>query len=230
MVKKLSIIIPVFNEEKTIKKVLESVLSQDIGGWEKEVIVIDDHSTDGTREILRQFLDRIRIFQHGKNLGKGAALRTGFKAAVGEMIIVQDADLEYNPNDWPKMIIELEKNPDIGAIFGSRELDPKRKGYWHYILGVRFLAFLINFIFKSSLTDPYTCYKLFHSQIIKNLVLESSGFEIEAEITTKILKQGGRIKEVPISYHPRKFSEGKKIRAIDGMIGIWTIIKYWLKS
>ncbi|MBU4350771.1 glycosyltransferase family 2 protein [Candidatus Parcubacteria bacterium] len=226
---KLSIIIPVFNEEKTIKKVLESVLKQDIGNWEKEIIVIDDHSNDDTAEILKQFLDRIKIFQHGKNLGKGSALRTGFGVATGEAIIIQDADLEYSPDDWPKMLAELEKSSDISAVFGSREMNPERKGYWHYVLGVRFLAFLINFLFKSNLTDPYTCYKLFRAELIKGILLESNGFEIEAEMTVKILKQGGKIKEVPINYYPRKFSEGKKIRVKDGLVGIWTIIRYWLK-
>ncbi len=227
--KTLSIIIPVFNEEKTIKKVLESVLNQNISGWDKEIIVVDDCSTDGTGEILKQFLDRIRIFQHSKNLGKGSALRTGFETATGEAIIIQDADLEYSPSDWLKMLAELEKNPDISAVFGSREMNSERKGYWHYVLGVRFLAFLINLFFKSSLTDPYTCYKLFRSELIKKIPLESSRFEIEDEMTIKILKQGNKIKEVPISYYPRKFSQGKKIRVKDGLIGIWTIIKYWLK-
>ncbi|MBU4466677.1 glycosyltransferase family 2 protein, partial [Patescibacteria group bacterium] len=165
----------------------------------------------------------------GKNLGKGSALRTGFGVATGEAIIIQDADLEYSPDDWPKMLAELEKSSDISAVFGSREMNPERKGYWHYVLGVRFLAFLINFLFKSNLTDPYTCYKLFRAELIKGILLESNGFEIEAEMTVKILKQGGKIKEVPINYYPRKFSEGKKIRVKDGLVGIWTIIRYWLK-
>lgn len=227
--KTLSIIIPVFNEEKTIKKVLESVLKQDIGNWKKEIIVINDHSTDNTTQVLKSFLDKIKILQHGKNLGKGSALKTGFEAATGDAIIIQDADLEYDPNDWSKMIIELEKDASLSAIFGSREMSPKRKGYWHYVLGVRFLAFLINFLFKSNLTDPYTCYKLFRADLFKKIPLKSNGFEIEAEMTVKILKQRGKIKEVPINYYPRKFSEGKKIRFRDGLVGIWIIIKYWLK-
>lgn len=225
----LSIIIPVFNEEKTIEKVLEKVLAQEIGDWQKEVIVVDDDSSDGTAQKLKPFFDRIRVFKHGQNQGKGVALRTGFSAARGEAIIIQDADQEYDPADWPRLLKTLEENPELSAVYGSRELNPERRGYWPYVLGVRFLTFLINLLFGSSLTDAYTGYKLFQAEAIKSINLESSGFEIEAEMTAKILKRGGQIKEVSISYRPRSFSEGKKIRAKDGLKGIWTILKYWRK-
>lgn len=227
--KKLSVIIPVFNEEKTIVQAIERVLAQEIGDWQKEIIVVDDGSFDGTREILKPFFDKVRVFQHGKNLGKGTALRTGFAAATGQAIIVQDADLEYDPADWPKLLKELEENPGVGAVYGSRELSPKRRGYSHYVLGVRFLAVLINLLFGSKLTDPYTCYKLLWSETAKEMLIESNGFEVEAEITVKLLRSGKKIREVPIQYYPRRFSEGKKIRAKDGFIAIWTIIKHRLR-
>ncbi|MDP2926823.1 MAG: glycosyltransferase family 2 protein [bacterium] len=227
--KKLSIIIPVFNEEKTIEKVLEKVLTQGIGDWEKEVIVVDDDSSDGTAQKLEPFFERVRVFKHGRNQGKGAALRTGFSAAQGQAIIIQDADLEYDPADWPRLLKTLEENPELSAVYGSRELNPERRGYWPYVLGVRFLTFLINLLFGSQLTDAYTGYKLFRGEAIKSINLESHGFEIEAEITVRLLKSGRQIKEAPISYRPRSFAEGKKIHAKDGLIGIWTILKYWLK-
>lgn len=225
----LTVIIPVFNEEKTIEEVLNKVLAQAIGEWQREVIVIDDDSSDGTSKKLELFFDRVRVFKHGRNQGKGVALQTGFSVAQGEAIIIQDADLEYDPADWPPLLRALEENPEAAAVYGSRELSPERRGYLPYVLGVRFLTFLVNLLFGSRLTDAYTGYKLFRAEAIKSINLEGRGFEIEAEITVKILKRGGRIKEVPISYRPRPFSEGKKIRAKDGLIGIWTILKYRLR-
>ena len=225
---KLSIIIPVFNEEKTIVQVLEKVLAQAIGEWQKEVIVIDDDSSDGTSKKLEPFFDQVRVFKHAQNQGKGAALQTGFDVARGEAIIVQDADLEYDPADWPRLIRALEENPELAAVYGSRELSPERREYFPYVLGVKFLTFLINLLFGSRLTDAYTGYKLFRAEAIKSINLESRGFEIEAEITVKLLRGGFQIKEVPIHYRPRSFSEGKKIRARDGLRGIWTILKYRL--
>lgn len=229
MQKKLSIIIPVFNEEKTIGAVLKSVLSQETGDWSKEIIVVDDGSIDGTEKIINGFSEKIRILKHQKNLGKGRALATGIKAATGNAVIVQDGDLEYSPSDWPLMLNALENNPEITAVYGSREINSKRKGYFIYVLGVRFLTFLNNFLFRSNLTDIYTCYKLVRADFIKNIKIESKGFEIEVEITCKILKNKGIIREVPISYFPRTFLQGKSIRFKDGLIGLITILKYWLK-
>lgn len=227
MNKKLSIIIPVFNEEKTIKDAIKRVLLQELNGWQKEIIVIDDGSTDNTQKELENFSDKIFVARHNKNLGKGAALRSGFAKCSGSAVIIQDADLEYSSADWPIMLEELEKNPDIVAIFGSRELNNKRKGYFLCILGVRILTFLVNFLFHSKLTDIYTCYKLMRADFIKKIKLKSNGFEIEAEITCKILKNKGVIKEVPISYFPRTYKQGKHIRIKDEFLGIKTILKYW---
>jgi glycosyltransferase involved in cell wall biosynthesis len=231
MVKKLSIIIPVLNEEATLKKVLEQVSQAPVLEYEKEIIVVDDGSTDRTGEILDDSKERFSsiILRHDKNLGKGAALQTGLKAVTGQAVIIQDADLEYDPQDWPKLLKELDQ-PNIGAIYGSRNINPEKRGYFHYVLGVWFLALVNNFLFGSKLTDTYTCYKLFPADLIKSIPLESNGFEIEAEVTAKILKRGLVIKEVPIKYSPRKFFQGKKIRFKDGLRGLWTIIKYWIKK
>ncbi|MDP2945990.1 MAG: glycosyltransferase family 2 protein [bacterium] len=223
--KKLSVIIPVFNEEKTIEKVINTVWQQPLENWEKEIIVVNDCSTDNTGKILDDLKNKFDfiLLKHQKNSGKGTAIKTALSRATGGYVIVQDADLEYNPADWPKMLKELE-NPKIKVVFGSREMNSKRRGYFHYVLGVRFLTFLTNRLFGGNLTDIYTCYKLISSELIKSLNLSSSGFEIEAEITTKILKRGIKIKEVPINYFPRSFKEGKKIRIYDGLIGVWTIL------
>ncbi|MEK7178270.1 MAG: glycosyltransferase family 2 protein [Patescibacteria group bacterium] len=223
--KKLSVIIPVFNEEKTIEKVINTVWQQPLENWEKEIIVVNDCSTDNTEKILDDLKNKFDfiLLKHQKNSGKGTAIKTALPRAAGGYVIVQDADLEYDPADWPKMLKELE-NPKIKVVFGSREMNSKRRGYFHYVLGVRFLTFLTNRLFGGNLTDIYTCYKLIPSELIKSLNLSSSGFEIEAEITTKILKRGIKIKEVPINYFPRSFKEGKKIRIYDGLIGVWTIL------
>ncbi|MBI4120203.1 MAG: glycosyltransferase family 2 protein [Parcubacteria group bacterium] len=228
MPNKLSILIPAFNEEKTIEAVLEKVAAQDFGGWSKEIIVVDDGSTDSSKIKIQnsklQFkIQNLRLIVHDKNRGKGAAIRTGVKEADGDAVIVQDADLEYDPADIKRLLDELDHGASV--VFGSRELQPERRGYWHDVLGVRFLTWLVNLFFGSKLTDVYTCYKLFRAEVIKGINIESRGFELEMELTVKTLKMGYRIKEVPIHYYPRKFSEGKKIRAQDGLKGIWTLLK-----
>jgi len=225
--KKLSIIIPILNEESTIEEILEQVESAPIFNYEKEIIVINDGSSDSTKKILKNLKEKYNliILEHQKNMGKGKALQTGFEAVTGDAVIIQDADLEYNPNDWRLLLKKLNR-PKIGAVYGSRNINPEKKGYFHYVLGVKFLTFLNNLLFRTKLTDIYTCYKLFPAHLIKSIKLNSYGFEIEAEITAKILKRGLLIKEVPIQYTPRKFKQGKKIRFKDGLIGIWTIVKY----
>ncbi len=214
---KLSIIIPVYNEEKTIEEVLKRVKRAPCLNYEKEIIIVDDGSTDNLK--LRE--PSAKIVRHRQNLGKGAAIRTGLGLASGEAVIIQDADLEYDPEDWQKM---LKKFDGESAVYGSRNINPKRKGYFHCVLGVKFLTGLTNLLFQAKLTDIYTCYKLMPLEIIKSLDLKSNGFEIEAEMTAKLLKKRVKIKEVPISYNPRQFKEGKKIRVKDGIIGFWTIL------
>ncbi|MBU1292190.1 glycosyltransferase family 2 protein [Patescibacteria group bacterium] len=230
MDKKLSIIIPVLNEEATLEKILERVSQVPVLDYQKEIIVVNDGSTDQTGEILKKVKDKFNliILKHKKNRGKGQALRTGFKVATGQVIVIQDADLEYDPNDFQKLCHVFEKTGS--TVYGSRNLNPERRGYHHYVLGVWVLTLVNNLLFGSKLTDTYTCYKLFPASLIKNIPLESCGFEIEAEMTAKILKKGESINEVAISYNPRKFKEGKKIRFKDGLKGLWTIIKCRVKS
>jgi len=229
--KKLSIIIPAFNEESTIEEIIEQVKNAPVFDYEKEIIIVDDGSSDNTKKILENIKEKYNliILKHSENMGKGKAIRTGLKAVTGSAVIIQDADLEYNPQDWTLLLKELN-NSNIGAVYGSRNINSKKRGYFHYVLGVKFLTFLNNLLFRSKLTDTYTCYKLFPAHLIKSIELNSDGFEIEAEMTAKILKKGLLIKEVPIQYNPRKFKQGKKIRFKDGLIGIWTIVKYRIKD
>jgi len=230
MNKKLSIIIPVLNEESTIEEIIKRVERAPVFDYQKEIIIINDGSTDNTKKILENLKEKYNliILEHNMNAGKGKALQTGLEVVTGSAVIIQDADLEYNPNDWRLLLRELNK-PGIGAIYGSRNINPEKKGYFHYVMGVKFLTFFNNLLFGTKLTDIYTCYKLFPAHLIKSIKLNSNGFEIEAEITAKILKKGLLIKEVPISYSPRRFEQGKKIRFKDGLIGIWTIFKYRFK-
>ena len=223
--KKLSVIIPAFNEEKTIEKVFEYVRETDFGNFFKEIIVVDDCSADSTKKILENLKKNhdFMLIGHEKNLGKGTALRNAIAKATGDIIIIQDADLEYDPKDYVPILKEFD-DPETKVIYGSRNINPHKKGYSHYVLGARLLTDLINFLYGTKLTDSYTCYKAFRSELIKSIPLISSGFEIEAEITTKILRKGIAIKEVPISYSPRKFSEGKKIKFSDAIKGFWTIL------
>jgi len=221
---KLSIIIPVYNEEKTIEEVVRKVINLPLG-LEKELIVISDGSTDKTNQILRELKKEFNfiLLIHEKNQGKGAALKTGIDAISGEAVIIQDADLEYNPENWREMLSQFNQK---NVVYGSRNISPERKGYFHYVFGVWLLTSVNNLLFNSKLTDTYTCYKLIPANVMKSLNLESSGFEIEAELTAKLLKKGIEIKEVPIEYNPRKFKQGKKIRFRDGIVGLWTIIKH----
>lgn len=220
----LSIIIPAYNEEKTLAAILDKVLEQDFGDWKKEIIVINDCSSDKTEEIARSYLGRIRYIKHEKNLGKGSAIKTGLLAATGEAVIVQDADLEYDPADIKSLLDKFDTGFNI--VYGSRNMHPERHGYSHYVLGSKVLDWLTNILFWTRLTDVYTCYKLFETNILRQIGIESTGFEMEMELTAKALKKGYKIKEVPIHYYPRKFSEGKKIRAWDGLKGICTLLKY----
>lgn len=226
---KLSIIIPVFNEAKTIEEMIGRVVKAPSLNFEKEIIIVDDYSNDGTEKILENIKKRygFSLFRHNKNFGKGAAIKTGLEGVTGDWVLIQDADLEYDPGDYSKLLGALNENSPV--IYGSRNLKNQKKGYWHYVLGAKFLNFLLNLLFGSRLTDAYTGYKIFPVSLMKSIFLDSRGFEFEMEVTAKILKKGIGIKEIPINYYPRKFSQGKKIRFRDGLIGIWTIIKYRLK-
>ena len=225
MTRKLTILIPAYNEEATIADVLENVLAQNYAGWDKEIIIINDASRDATAEKLRPFLNQIKYLRHDYNQGKGTAIKTGVGAMTGNAIIVQDADLEYDPADIQKLLDKFDPN-NTPVIYGSRNLGLANTGYSHYVLGAKVLTSLVNLFFGQKLTDVYTCYKLIRADLFRNLNLQSRGFEMEMEITAKILKKKLPIKEVAIHYYPRKFTEGKKIRAKDGLKGIWTLLKY----
>jgi len=218
----LSVIIPVYNEAKTIRQILEKINSVDI---DKEIIVVDDGSCDGTEKILRDIkYNNLKIIHHSSNRGKGAAFLTGLFHAQGDFVIIQDADLEYEPNDYLKLIKALkENNADI--VLGARF----KKGYHGLFIhrfGNRFLTGLLNLLFNVKLNDCFTCYKLFRRDTINLLNLKEKSFTIETEIVAKAAKKGLRIVEVPISYYPRPYSEGKKIRCKDGIRAIRSIIKY----
>jgi glycosyltransferase involved in cell wall biosynthesis len=227
---KLSILIPVFNEAKWILPVLEMVSGADACGLEKELIVVDDGSTDGTREILASLDSEkysARIFFHEKNQGKGAALRTGQGHASGDIIMIQDADLEYSPKEYPELLRPiLEGRADV--VYGSRLSGGKitRAFKFTHLLGNKFLSLLTNVLYNSTLTDMETCYKVFKSEVFKKVKIRSNRFEFEPEITAKVLKQGVRIYELPISYYGRDYAEGKKITWRDGFSAIFALIRY----
>ncbi|UCD83681.1 MAG: glycosyltransferase family 2 protein [Deltaproteobacteria bacterium] len=220
---KLSVIIPVYNEKATIRELLEKVKAVDI---DKELIIIDDGSTDGTREILQEEKDKGRkVFFHQKNIGKGAALRTGLQKASGDLVIIQDADLEYDPQDYKRLIQPLIEGK-AEVVYGSR-FGGEQKGmlslHW---LGNKLLTLLTNLLYRSNITDMETCYKTWKAEVIKNIPIKSDQFNFEAEITAKVRKRGIQIHEVPISYLGRKSHQGKKIKWIDGFSAVWALIKY----
>jgi len=225
---KLSVIIPVFNEKATIEEIIKKVKKVPV---EKEIIVVDDGSTDGTSNILKKVADEkkinneIKIILKEKNEGKGVAIREGLKYVNGDIVVIQDADLEYDPSDWIKMLKVMdEKKADV--VYGSRVLGREKKSSLAFYLGGRILSIITNFLYRAEITDEPTCYKMFRTEIIKNLSLKCKGFEFCPEVTAKIRKKGIKIYEVPIRYNPRSIKEGKKIRWKDGIIAIWTLIKY----
>lgn len=222
--KKISIIIPVYNEINTLEKIINLVSNVELN-LEKEIIIVDDGSTDGSSDLIRRRRRNNKVVFHDRNLGKGAAIHSGLKVATGDYIIIQDADLEYDPNEYSFLVREMEKGG--GAIvYGSRNIENnprfKRTYYW----GGKFITFLTNLLYRSNLTDVNTCYKLFKAEVLKSLPLKEKGFSFCEEVTAKILKNGYSIKEIPIHYFPRRFDEGKKIRAKDAVIAILALIKY----
>ncbi|MDP2927756.1 MAG: glycosyltransferase family 2 protein [Candidatus Omnitrophota bacterium] len=218
----LSVIIPVYNEVSTLRDILEKIYSVDV---DKEIIVVDDGSSDGSIDLLREITDKgIKVIYCAKNRGKGAAFLTGIENARGEFVIPQDADLEYNPQDYVALVDYALKN-NLAVVYGSRFLKTWRTtSFWHYLVNKTLTTFT-NILFRSSLTDMETCYKLVRLDLIKKLNLSSSRFEIEPEITAKILKQGYKITEIPISYKSRFYHQGKKIGWRDGISSIFCLLK-----
>ncbi len=223
---KLSVIIPAYNEKNTIEEIIHHVLNVEIGP-EKEIIVVDDCSQDGTREILEGLNQpNIKVYFHSKNQGKGAALQTGFSKAEGDIILIQDADLEYDPREYPKLL-EPILDGRADAVYGSRFLGGPHRVlfFWHYI-GNRLLTTFSNMLSNLNLTDMETCYKAFKGEILHKITLKSKKFGFEPEITTKLAKLKCRIYEVPISYSGRDYNEGKKIGWKDGIAAIFHIIRF----
>jgi len=224
--KEISVVIPVYNEEKTIDEILNRVLKE-TENWSKEIILINDGSTDKTLEKIKNFLDKIILINRERNRGKGFALREGFKRATGEIIIIQDADLEYNPKDYQNLLKPiLEEKTKI--VYGSRNLNPKNKPSSRiYLYGGKFITTIFNFLFKTKLTDIVTGYKVFKKEVLNKISLKENGFAFCEEFTAKVVKKGFSILEIPISYRGRSFREGKKLRWTDGLKAIFTILKYF---
>ncbi|MCP4351380.1 MAG: glycosyltransferase family 2 protein [Desulfobacterales bacterium] len=223
---KLSVIIPIFNEADTVEQIVRLVQAVPI---DKQLILVDDYSTDGTREILQNIADadNIQVLFHEKNYGKGTALRTGISNAKGDMVIIQDADLEYDPNEYPKLIKPIvDGKADV--VYGSRFAGGESHRvlyFWHYV-GNKFLTLLSNCFTNLNLTDMETCYKVFRREIIQNITIEESRFGFEPEITAKVAAMRCRVYEIGISYYGRTYEEGKKIGWKDGVRAIWCILKY----
>lgn len=229
--KTLSIVIPVYNEKATIKDILYAVESVDVGhDLQKEIILVDDYSTDGTRDILHQLdANRCRIEYHPENKGKGAALRTGFAKAAGDFVIIQDADLEYDPNEYP-VLLEPLLDGRADVVYGSRFMGNRPHRvlfFWHYV-GNKFLTILSNMFTNINLTDMETCYKAFTKEALASILpsLTSNRFTIEPEITARVAQKKFRIYEVGISYSGRTYAEGKKIGWKDGLSALWAIIRF----
>ena len=229
---KLSIIIPVYNEKKTIKEILNRIEKVDLGKVQKEIILVDDCSTDGSRDIIKKLQKKyIKIFL-GKNSGKGAALKAGIKASTGDFIIFQDADLEYDPQDYVKLlqpILDKKTKITFGSRFinqqfiffgGSKTMHP---AHW---IGNKGLTVFFNLLYGTNLSDVEPCYKLFCKEILKNTNVNSNGFEYDIELMCKLVKKGNKIMQLPTKYSPRGFEEGKKINWKDGVIAFWVMLKY----
>ena len=239
---KLSVVIPVYNERPTIEELLKRVQSVP---FEKEIILVDDASTDGTREFLQTLVqsspenpavqtpaadqlrtENVRVFFHEKNRGKGAALRRGFQEANGEIVLVQDADLEYDPQDYPALLEPIERG-SADVVYGSRFLGgPHRVLYYRHYVGNVLLTMLSNIFTNLNLSDVWTCYKVFRREVVQHIELKEDRFGFEPEVTAKVARGGWRVYEVPISYWGRTYAEGKKITWKDGLTGIWCTVRY----
>lgn len=221
----LSVIIPIYNEAKTIQEIIRRVQAT---GLADEILVVDDGSTDGSRDLLASADGQanIKVIYHERNQGKGKAVRTGIQNARGDLIIIQDADLEYDPREYPNLLRPIQEGI-ADVVFGSRFLGAGRRPvlFWNMVAN-KILTLVTNILYNNILTDMETGYKLFRRQAVQNITLRAHGFEFEPEFTAKILKSRARIYEVPITFNPRDYSEGKKIKMRDAFIALWTLVKY----
>ena len=225
---KISIIMPVYNEEKTIGKIIEEVQKAEMHPYEKEIIIVNDASKDSTLDIVKKYAiiyDNIKVISHEKNLGKGAGIRTALSHATGDLVIMQDADMEYSPEDIVKLI-DFKRKIGCDVVYGSRAKNKLNKySYFSYYWGNYLLNKITNILYRTKLTDMETCYKLIPADIFKSLRLKANDFSIEPEITAKLARKGYKIGEYPISYYPRSLKEGKKIKWRDGLIALKTLIR-----
>ena len=235
MSSKLSVVIPVYNEVRLINQTLQRILTAP--PKDKEVVVVDDGSTDGTREVLQRLQTElpIRVILQPTNQGKGAAVKRGFQEASGDILLIQDADLEYDPNDYPA-VIEPILQGRADAVLGSRFLrarvrffTPQGDPFFSHYLGNRLIIFITNLLYGFRATDYEGCYKAFTRQVVRDILVEADGFEFDNELVCKLLRRRKRIAEVPIHYHPREYAEGKKIRWQHGVKMLWTILKWRVK-
>jgi glycosyltransferase involved in cell wall biosynthesis len=233
---KLSIIMPVYNERGTLREILSQVRAVDLPGIDKEILVVDDGSTDGSREILAEEVAAshagdaggggdLQFFYHDANRGKGAAVRAGIEQASGDILLIQDADLEYDPRDYPALIRPIIERR-VTVVYGSRFLGPRKAMLFWHMLGNKLLTLTTNVLYNAILSDMETCYKCFRADVVKGIPLRARRFDFEPEITAKVLKRGHRIFEVPISYYGREYHEGKKIGWRDAPVAFWTLVKY----
>ena len=223
--RKLSVIVPVFNERNTVVEIVRRMRAVELP-VDREIVLVDDGSDDGTRAVLSQLGDStVRVVLHADNRGKGAAIRTGLANVTGDLVVIQDADLEYDPEDWPKLLAPMMKGR-AQVVYGSRFTGERRNMLFLHWLGNRFLSLVTNVLYNTTLSDMETCYKLFDRRILDGIDLRADRFEFEPEITAKVLRQKIRIYEVPISYAGREPDEGKKITWRDGFVALWTLVKY----
>ncbi|HWB64470.1 MAG TPA: glycosyltransferase family 2 protein [Chitinophagales bacterium] len=226
---KLSVIMPVFNERKTIREIIAKVMAVPI---DKELVIVDDASTDGTRDILKEYEGKegIKVYYHNINKGKEGAIKTGIPYTTGEIISIQDGDLETDPNDFIALTEPIKKG-EAEVVYGSRYLNKREKSlYFAYKFGARFLSHVVNILYGQNITDEATCYKVFKADVLKKIPLVYDRFEFCPEVTAKVSKMGYKIKELPMNYYPRSFEEGKKMNWRDGLKALWVLVKYRVVS
>jgi glycosyltransferase involved in cell wall biosynthesis len=222
---KLSVIVPIFNERNTVVEIMRRMRAVELP-IEREFILVDDGSSDGTRQVLAQLGDStVRVINHDANRGKGAAIRTGLEHVTGDLVLIQDADLEYDPEDWPKLLAPIFAGKAT-VVYGSRFTGERRNMLFLHWIGNRMLSLTTNILYNTTLSDMETCYKLFDRLVFDGITIRSDRFDFEPEITAKILRKGIRIYEVPISYTGREFHEGKKITWRDGFAALYALVKF----